>query len=154
MKKIWKIIIMIVVAQLSGIIGSVFTTTAIPTWYAALNKPWFTPPSYMFAPVWLTLYTLMGIAAGLIWASKSKLKQKALPIYAVQLFLNFTWSPIFFGLKNVLLALANIIAMWVAILVTIVLFWKIDKRSAWMLVPYIVWVSIATALNYYVLILN
>ncbi|MEK6887357.1 MAG: TspO/MBR family protein [Candidatus Aenigmatarchaeota archaeon] len=149
-----KIIIMIVIAELVGIIGSVFTAPAIGSWYASLNKPWFTPPSWVFGPVWLTLYALMGIAAGLVWHSKSKIKERVLQMYGFQLFLNLVWSLLFFGLRNPLYGLIDIVLMWIAIAATIFMFYKVNKKSAGLLVPYIIWVSIATALNYYVLVLN
>ncbi|HLD39141.1 MAG TPA: TspO/MBR family protein [archaeon] len=149
-----KIIIMIVIAELAGIIGSIFTTPAIGSWYASLNKPWFTPPSWVFGPVWLTLYALMGIAAGIVWHSKSKIKERALQIYGFQLFLNLVWSLLFFGLRNPLYGLIDIVLMWIAIAATIFMFYKVNKKSAALLIPYIIWVTIATALNYYVLVLN
>lgn len=149
-----KIIIMIVIAELAGIVGSFFTVPAIGSWYTALNKPWFTPPSWVFGPVWLTLYALMGIAAGLVWHSKSKIKERALQIYWLQLGLNVVWSMLFFGLRSPLYGLIDIVLMWIAIAATIFVFYKVNKKSAGLLVPYIIWVSIATALNYYVLVLN
>lgn len=149
-----KIIVMIVIAELAGVVGSIFTFPSVGTWYSTLNKPWFTPPSWVFGPVWLALYALMGIAAGLVWNSKSKLKERALQIYGFQLLLNVVWSLLFFGLHASLYALIDIVAMWIAIAATIFVFYKVDKRAGWLLVPYIIWVTIATALNYYVWILN
>ena len=146
----FKLIIAIAVSELAGIIGSLFTTPSIPTWYATLTKPTFNPPSWVFAPVWTTLFVLMGIAAFLIW--KKGLERKdvkiALSIFIGQLILNMLWSIIFFGLHNPGLAFIEIIFLWAAILVTIIYFHKISKLAAWLLVPYILWVSFAAFLNF------
>lgn len=146
----------IVACQLAGIIGSLFTYEAIPTWYATLNRPGIAPPNYVFAPVWTTLYTLMGIAAYLVWKKgwKKKEVKTALYTFGAQLALNTVWSIIFFGWKDLLLALAEILVLWAAIFVTIQQFWKLDKRAAYMMMPYLLWVSFATILNYSFWVLN
>lgn len=149
-----KIVIMIVIAELAGIVGSIFTAPSIGSWYATLNKPWFTPPAWVFGPVWLTLYALMGIAAGLVWHSKSKMKERVLQIYWLQLALNVIWSLLFFGLRSPLFGLIDIVLLWMAIAATTFVFYKVNKKSAGLFVPYIIWVTIATALNYYILVLN
>ena len=148
-----KLIISIVICQLAGAIGAIFTTPKIGTWYAALHKPLFNPPNWIFGPVWITLYTLMGIALYLVWESK-KSKKQALQIFGLQLALNALWSMVFFGAESILFGLVVIILLWLAILWMIVKFWKIDERAGWFLVPYIVWVTIATALNAGVWLLN
>jgi len=151
MNKWFKLIIAILICQLAGVFGSLFTSPSIETWYAQLEKPFFTPPSWAFGPVWITLYTLMGISLYLVWDKKDKF---AISIFGVQLVLNVLWSLLFFGLQNPFYGLVEIIALWFAILITIVKFYKIDKRAGIILIPYILWVSVAAALNYYILILN
>ena len=150
MKNWQKLIISILICQLAGGIGSVFTFSAIPNWYDFLNKPQFNPPNWIFGPVWTILYTLMGISAYLIF-NKDK---KALMIFAVQLVLNAFWSIIFFGFHSILGGLIFIILLWFSILLTIAKFYKIDKNAAFLLIPYVLWVSFATILNYYLLVLN
>ncbi|MBI2972114.1 MAG: tryptophan-rich sensory protein [Candidatus Aenigmarchaeota archaeon] len=149
-----KIIIMIVVAELAGVVGSAFTFPVIGAWYASLVKPWFTPPSWVFGPVWTILYALMGIAAGLIWHAKKTLSHPALKLYFGQLGLNVVWSILFFGLRSPLLALIEIIVLWITIALTIRAFYMISKNAALLLVPYILWVTVAAALNAGVWLLN
>lgn len=145
-----KLVIAIAVCEAAGIIGSVFTAPSIPTWYAGLVKPALNPPAWVFAPVWTTLFALMGIAAFLIW--KQGLGRKdvkiALGIFIGQLVLNTLWSVIFFGLKNPGAAFAELILLWLAILATMAAFCKISKPAAWLLLPYFFWVSFAGYLNY------
>lgn len=170
----FKLIIAIAVSELAGIIGSVFTSPAISGWYAGLAKPAINPPAWMFGPVWTTLFALMGIAAFLIWREYDKLtlsevegsedqgpviRRKrqikiALSIFLVQLVLNTLWSIIFFGLRNPGAAFVEIIFFWLAIVATIIAFAKISRPAAWLLVPYILWVSFAGWLNYSVWQLN
>lgn len=151
-----KLITAIVVSELAGIIGSIFTSSAIPTWYTTLAKPALNPPSYIFGPVWTTLYALMGIAAFLIWKKGWDRRdvRKALGVFLFQLVLNAAWSIIFFGLHSPLWALVDITLMWLTIVWTMVLFYKISKPAMWLLVPYILWVSFASYLNYSIWILN
>ncbi len=146
----------IILCLLAGIIGSIFTTQNIPTWYASLNKPSFNPPNWVFGPVWTILYVLMGISAYLIYSKGIKKKEVkfALIIFGIQLILNTLWSILFFGLTSPLLGLICIIVLWISIILTIKLFYKIDKKATYLLIPYILWVSFATILNYYILILN
>ncbi|MFH0929052.1 MAG: TspO/MBR family protein [Candidatus Aenigmatarchaeota archaeon] len=156
MNKWLKLIISIVACQLAGIIGSVFTTSSITTWYVGLEKPWFTPPNWLFGPVWITLYTLMGISLFWIWQkgpSKANVRSALLAFFG-QLAINAVWSIVFFGLQAPLYALVLIVMMWALILLTITMFYKIDKKAALILIPYIAWVTVATFLNYYVWILN
>jgi tryptophan-rich sensory protein len=151
-----KLIVSIMVCQIVGNLGTVFTLSSIPTWYSTLNKPSFTPPSWVFAPVWLTLYTLMGIALYLVWRSKSKheLKRTAIAIFGVQLFLNFVWSLLFFGLRSSAFGFVAIVALWLAIIATIFEFFRVSRTSGYLLLPYIAWVSIAALLNLFILIMN
>jgi tryptophan-rich sensory protein len=152
----FKLIIAIVVSELAGIIGSVFTISAIPTWYAGLVKPVLNPPSWVFGPVWTTLYALMGIAAFLVWKAGWERKEVrvALKIFGLQLFLNAIWSIIFFGLQIPGWALVDIAALWLAIVWTMFIFYKISKPAAYLLVLYILWVSFASYLNYSIWMLN
>jgi len=156
MKNITKLIIAIVVSELAGIIGSVFTTPSIAGWYAGIVKPALNPPAWVFGPVWTTLFALMGIAAFLVWKKGSDRKDVkiALGIFLGQLVLNTLWSIIFFGLHSPGGALIEIGFLWLAILATIIAFAKISKPAAWLLVPYILWVSFAGYLNYSIWQLN
>lgn len=150
-----KIISAIIICQLAGVIGSYFTVSSIQTWYLQLEKPALNPPNSVFGPVWITLYTLMGISLFLVWQKEySKIKKKALVLFYIQLFLNALWSIIFFGLQSPFWALVNIIILWLFILWTILVFYKVSKPAAYLLLPYILWVSFATYLNYSILILN
>jgi tryptophan-rich sensory protein len=151
-----KLIIAIMISEFAGIIGSVFTTPSIPGWYSGIIKPDLNPPAWVFGPVWTTLFALMGIAAFLVW--KKGLDRRdvkiALGIFMGQLVLNTLWSIIFFGFKSPGVAFVEIIFLWLAILATIIAFAKISKPAAWLLVPYILWVSFAAYLNYSIYALN
>jgi tryptophan-rich sensory protein len=152
----FKLIIAIVFSELAGVIGSVFTIYAIPNWYAGLVKPELNPPAWVFGPVWTTLYALMGISAFLIWHMGWERKEvkMALGVFGIQLFLNVVWAIIFFGLQNPGWALVNIVLLWLAIVWTITIFYKISKPAAYLLVPYLLWVSFASYLNYSIWMLN
>jgi benzodiazapine receptor len=151
-----RLVVSIVVCQLAGGIGAIFTSPAIPTWYASLEKPAFQPPNWLFFPVWTTLYTLMGIAAFLVWRKGLDLSRVrvALGIFAVQLVLNTAWSIVFFGAQELFGALIVIAILWIVILINIVTFWRISKVAGALLIPYILWVSFASLLNYSVWVLN
>lgn len=149
-------VFVIVCELLGGVLGSVFTISSLPTWYAALNKPWFAPPGSLIGIIWTVLYAMMGIAAFLVWESKKpkRLLAYAKSAFALQLAINISWTMIFFGLRSLVGGLIAIFAMWIAIAVTIVLFYRINRKAAWLMVPYIVWVSIAALLNFYIWRLN
>lgn len=151
-----KLISMIAVSETAGIIGSFFAISTIPTWYAELAKPALNPPAWVFGPVWTTLYALMGIAAFLIWTNGLGRKdlRMALGVFGIQLFLNVIWPIIFFGLQSPGWALVDIILLWLAIVWTMVVFYKISGPAAWLLAPYILWVSFAMYLNYAIWALN
>jgi len=166
-KSILKLVCAIVVAQLAGIIGAFFTTPAIDGWYAGLVKPALNPPAWVFGPVWTTLFVLMGVSAWLVWRklenhpwwmiwSKGNGRQIkiALGIFLGQLVLNTLWSIIFFGWHNPGLAFAEVILLWLAIIATIVAFKRVSKTAAWLLAPYLVWVSFAAYLNLSLWLLN
>ncbi len=135
--------------------GGIVTSRAIPTWYAQLDKPEWNPPSWVFGPVWTTLYLLMGVAAWLVWrrareaetAEERAQARTALTVYGVQLALNAIWSPTFFGAKRVDLAFAIVVALLASIVETIRQFARVRRGAALLLVPYVAWVSFATALN-------
>ena len=120
------------------------------TWYNSLPKPWFTPPSWVFGPAWTILYVLMAVAAVMVWKSKENGRgdrRKALVAFAAQLALNVAWTPLFFGLHRPDLAFVDIVLLWLAIVATIVLFSRVRRAAAWLLAPYLAWVSFALVLN-------
>ena len=153
---VFKLIISIVVCQCAGIIGSIFTASAIPTWYATLNKPVFTPPNWLFAPAWITLYLLMAIAAFLIWRRGLHIKpvRIALILFLIQLIINVIWSVVFFGLQSILSGLIVIVTLWIMILFTIIQFYKVSIAAGSLMIPYILWVTFATCLNAGIYMLN
>jgi tryptophan-rich sensory protein len=155
-KKILKIFISIVLCQMAGFVGSIFTTSSVNTWYPTLNKPFFNPPSWLFAPVWTLLFALMGVSLYLVW-EKGILKKnvrKAVFIFFIQLILNVFWSILFFGLQSPFYAFIEIIILWIAIFFTIMKFYRISKPAAYLLIPYILWVSFAAVLNFSIYVLN
>ena len=156
LRDILKLIISIVACQCAGVIGSIFTSTEIPTWYAALEKPSFTPPNWLFAPAWITLYLLMGISAFFVWRKGliNRPVRLALLVFLLQLILNVLWSVIFFGLHSPLCGVIVIVALWIAILFTILRFFPISTLAGALLLPYIGWVSFAAVLNISILVLN
>ncbi len=156
LRDIAALLLFIIASQLAGIIGSVFTFEAIPSWYSTLDKPFFTPPSWVFAPVWTLLYLMMGVAAFLVWkqGSGKPAVRKALAVFGFQLLLNTLWSIAFFGMRSPLAGIAVIIPLWLAIAWCIVLFSRISGAAAWLMAPYLAWVSFATALNAAIAALN
>jgi tryptophan-rich sensory protein len=150
-----KLIISLAVPLLAGGASTVWTINSIPTWYASLNKPWFTPPNVAFGPVWTILYILMGVALFLVWrTSRDRTRDAGIALFAAQLAVNVIWTFVFFGLENTLYGVLAIIPLWILIAATIYQFYKLDKWASYLLVPYIVWVTIATALNVSVYLLN
>jgi tryptophan-rich sensory protein len=177
--KLFKLLFSIIICELAGAIGSVFTISQVKTWYLGLVKPEFNPPSWIFGPVWTTLFVLMGISLYLVWNNKWRVKNEInfkktkvwnkysqkfmsgswqklniILIFAVQLALNVLWSVIFFTLHNPGVAFFELIMLWFAIIYTIVNFWRVSKASAWLLLPYLLWVSFAGILNCFIWILN
>jgi tryptophan-rich sensory protein len=140
----------------AGAIGSAFTIAAIPEWYATLQKPSFSPPNWVFGPVWTLLYILMAIAAAMVWQKglRNPPVRKALVFFLLQLILNTVWSYLFFGLRSPLYGLADILFLWGMILVTIAQFSKISVPAALLLIPYLLWVTFATGLNLGIFLLN
>lgn len=158
-----KFIAAVVVSEFVGVIGAFFTAPAIPAWYATLAKPGLNPPAWVFAPVWTALYALMGIALFLVWKERANIRSKTvaweywvagIALYAAQLALNALWSFIFFGLRNPSAAFFELTILWFAIFATIATFAQISKPAAWLMAPYLLWVSFAGYLNYAIWMLN
>lgn len=151
-----RFIIALIICEGAGIIGSVFTISAIKDWYAFLNKPFFSPPNWLFGPAWTLLYFLMAIALFLVWRKGLENKKVlfAFYIFIVQLAVNALWSVLFFGLRSPILGLVDIVIMWLMIVYNIYLFYKIDKKAGLILIPYLLWVSFAMMLNFAVWRLN
>ena len=139
-----------------GFLSSLVTLQAISKWYVGLEKPFFSPPNWLFAPVWSLLYTLMGWAVGSVWhyGRRHRWGKTALYHFGAQLIFNGLWSLVFFGLRNPLLGLFVIIILWILIERTIYWFRLVDKKAAFLLYPYLAWVSFATVLNGVILYLN
>lgn len=151
-----KLVTSIVVCICAGLIGSISTGESISNWYIYLQKPAFTPPNWLFAPVWFLLYILMGIAVYLVWRKgldKFQVRE-SIVIFIIQLVLNAGWSYAFFGLRSPLTGLIVIVPLWTAILLTIINFFRVSRTSAYLLIPYIIWVSFATVLNFSIYLLN
>lgn len=155
-----ELFVFVIGSELLGSLGSIFTIPAISTWYANLNKPILTPPNWVFGPVWTTLFALMGIAAYLVFQKlnnkKSNKKQikNALYFFGLQFIFNILWSFLFFGQKSMLLGLLDIIILWILILITMVKFYKVNKMAGYLLLPYLLWVTLASYLNFMVFLLN
>jgi benzodiazapine receptor len=149
MRKALVLMAAVAVSFVPGVVGSIFTAAAIPAWYATLVKPSFSPPDWIFGPVWTLLYLMMGIALFLIIRDGLSVRRikVAAAVFAVQLFLNGLWSYVFFGLRSPGWALAEISALWISIAVCIVLFLRISRAAGILLVPYLAWVTFAAVLN-------
>ena len=155
-RDIWKLVVSIIACLAAGAVGSIFTREAIPTWYATLEKPAFNPPNWLFAPVWTLLYIMMGIAAFMVWRKGLENRQVriALIVFLVQLVLNALWSVAFFGLESPLFGVVVIAALWVAILFTVLKFYRISLAASVLLWPYLLWVTFAAVLNVSIWLLN
>jgi tryptophan-rich sensory protein len=173
-----RFLISIIICEFAGVIGSVFTAPEIGGWYKSLQKPSFNPPSWIFAPVWTLLFLLMGISFYLVWEKKWIVKNKIgtnkkawnslsqefyngkfeklniILIFWLQLFLNVLWSVAFFGMNSPSTAFSVLLMLWISIVFTIINFYRVSKISAYLLIPYILWVSFAGILNFAILILN
>ena len=151
-----KLITCIVVPQLVGLTAGLATASSVGTWYPELLKPAFNPPGWVFGPVWVALYLAMGVAAYLVWkiGRDAPGVSLALGVFLVQLALNWIWSFLFFGLQSPLLALIEIVALWLAIAATTVLFLRLSKPAGALLLPYLLWVSFAAVLNFEIWRLN
>lgn len=150
-----KLVISIAIPLLAGFIGSFFTSATVDTWYQNLIKPSFNPPGWVFGPVWTILFVLMGVALYLVWVQWPKKQTKiAIYFFSAQMALNVLWSYFFFYLQKPLYSFIEIIILWAAILGTIITFYKVDKRTLYLLLPYILWVSFAAVLNFMIVYLN
>ena len=161
MKKItiaeWPMLLgSIVLCLLIGFAGGLVTSASVQTWYSTLVKPVFAPPNWLFGPVWTTLYILMGIALFLVLREGIKKENVIIAsnYFGLQLFLNFLWSLVFFYFRSITGGFVVILGLWAAIMLTIMRFSKVSREAAWLMVPYITWVTIATALNFSVMQLN
>ena len=148
-----RLIVCIVVCLGAAGIGSLLTTPALRPWYEGLRKPRWNPPNWLFGPVWTVLYLAMAIAAWLVWR-KAGLTAAPMKLFLTQLVLNVAWSALFFRLRSPGLAFGEIVVLWFAILATTIGFWRAVPAAGWLLVPYLIWVSYATALNFSIWRLN
>ena len=143
-----KLIISILLPLSVGAIAGMFTSQAVPAWYASLNRPSFNPPNWIFGPVWTTLYILLGISFFLIWKENpTRERNLAIRVFSIQMLLNFAWSFLFFYFNLIGVALIEIILLWISIAAMIYLFYKIKPFAAYLNIPYLLWVSFATILN-------
>lgn len=155
-KKLWRILISVAVCLLIGFLSGFATQSSVDTWYATLNKPSFNPPNAVFAPVWTVLYILMGVAAGMVWSRgfHHLWVKTALYHFGFQLLLNASWSIVFFGMQKPLWAFGVIIALIIAIILTLKWFRIVSKTAAWLMLPYLAWVLFASVLNLSIVQLN
>ena len=162
MKRLWRLIISLALPLIAGFIGSMANSISLFSWYPVLAKPAFNPPSWVFAPVWTILFLMMGFSLFLIWDQGAKKKkdksrdyrQAAITFFGVQLVANVLWSYLFFFFQNPFLAFLEIIILWLTIILTIYYFKGLNKLAAWLLIPYLFWVSFATVLNFAIWQLN
>lgn len=154
MTKAMKFFISLMPPFLAAAIGSIFTASSVDSWYQTLQKPFLNPPNWIFGPVWTFLFFLMGSSLYLIWQSDTGGKKKAYLIFGIQLILNILWSVLFFGLQNPRLAFMEIVVLWLVIIWNILMFRKFSSVAAWLLVPYLFWVSFAAYLNFSIWRLN
>lgn len=145
--RVFLLVFWILLCQAVGLLGARWTAPEIPGWYRGLRKPSFNPPSWVFGPVWTLLYLLMAIAAWRISVGESPLRTAALTLFAAQLALNLLWSWVFFRLHNVSAAFIELVALWLAIAATLGVFSQIDTPAAWLMSPYLAWVTFAAILN-------
>jgi translocator protein len=163
-KDILRLGISIAAPLIAGVIGSIFTSESVSTWYQTIEKPSFSPPNWLFGPVWTTLYVMMGISLFLIWrattstatfpTARHNRKIAAFIAFGSQLILNVLWSFIFFGLRSPQFAFAEIVILLISIVVTIVVFYKISRLAAVLMMPYAAWVTFASFLNLQIWLLN
>lgn len=155
MNKVGKLLIAGLLCFAAGGLGSLATISNIPTWYAALEKPFFNPPNWIFGPVWTVLYVLMAASLYIVWTKYYKgSKKRAFAAFVVQLVLNALWSLVFFGLHAPWAGVVVIVALLASIVATMKLFWPISRPAVCLLVPYVLWVGFATALNIAIALLN
>lgn len=147
------LIVFLAVCLGAGVMGSSMNGAALAEWYPTLVKPWFTPPDWLFAPVWTLLYVLMGIAAFVVWRQDAE-RKTALAVFFLQLMLNALWTPVFFGLRSVAGGMVVMVLLLLAVAVTTVLFFRRSRLAAILLFPYLAWTAFAAFLNLSLLVLN
>ena len=151
----WKLIVSIALPLGLGAIAGLFTSQAVPEWFTSLNRPSFSPPNWIFGPVWTALYILMGVSFYLVWKQEAgRRRNRAIAVFLVQLLLNFLWSFLFFYFREIGLALVEIILLWISIIVMLVLFYRIRPVAAYLNIPYLLWVTFASVLNAAYFVLN
>ena len=155
-QKVLKFIISIIICQSAGIFGSLFTFDSISDWYVTLEKPAFAPPNWIFGPVWITLYFLMGLSLYIVWKDelKSKTRNAFFVVFGIQLILNALWSFLFFGLRSPFLGLLDIVLLDIMVIVTIIYAKSISKLAMILLIPYLIWIVFASYLNYVIFLVN
>jgi benzodiazapine receptor len=151
-----KLVVCLALTFSAALLGSLFTGNAVADWYANLNKPFFTPPNWLFAPVWTALYVLMAVSAAIVWHKgvDQGAVRIGLALFLLQLILNGLWTPLFFGLKMPLVAFIEILLLWIAIGLTILAFARVSIAAAVLLLAYILWTSFAAVLNFSIWLLN
>lgn len=152
----FRLVACVALCEGAGLLGSIFTMQSITTWYAGLEKPWFTPPSWLFGPAWTTLYAMMGLSLFIVWNHHLEYGRSgnAISLFCVQLALNILWSYLFFGLRLPFIAFVDILILWTTILFMVFSSWKLSRIAAFLFVPYLAWVSFASLLNFYIWKLN
>lgn len=149
MKNALALILLLALCFAVAGLGGYWTSSSVGDWYQTLRRPSWTPPDWLFGPVWTLLYAMMAVAAWLIWLRRAETgSTTALTLFAIQLALNLAWSGLFFALKNPAAGFADIILLWLAILATMIAFWRLSTPAGLLLLPYLLWVSYATALNF------
>ena len=149
------LMVAIAVTALAAVIGSVATVEGVDSWYREIERPTWTPPDWLFGPVWTVLYLAMAIAAWMVWrAPASPARTRGLILYGVQLTMNATWSIVFFGMNRIGGALVVILLLLALIIAATFTYWRVDERAAWLFIPYVLWVAFATALNGAIWMLN
>ncbi len=142
------LVVAVVVCYGAALLGNLATMPQIPTWYAGIAKPPWTPPDWLFGPVWSLLYAMMAVAAWLIWRQSDwKTAKSPLLWFAAQLILNSLWSILFFGMQKPAWSMVEVFFLWLAILMTVRAFWPVSRVAAGLLIPYLLWVSFASVLN-------
>lgn len=143
------LVVSLLVTFAAAALGGMATSTNVGEWYRQIARPSWTPPDWIFGPVWTTLYAMMAIAAWLVWRQRGLAAARGpLTLFLIQLVLNTAWSALFFGLRRPDLAAVEIVVLWLAILATLIAFWRRSALAGWLLVPYLAWVTFAAALNF------
>ncbi|MTI86729.1 MAG: tryptophan-rich sensory protein [Balneolaceae bacterium] len=151
-----KSIVLVSVCLAIGYISGITTSQAMDGWYSTLNKPSFNPPSSLFAPMWVSLYVLMGVAAAIVWDEGLHIVEvkSALFLFGFQLILNILWTQFFFGMQSPILAMGDIVLLFITIWLCVTRFWDVQQIAGLLMVPYLLWVGFAAVLNGYIIYLN